>query len=102
LILAPLIVIVLWLILCPRGGWLHERTRSAAGQRRFERNRDGMLVVGFVAIKTRRIKLHSTMMLSALALSAAFLGSYLYYHFAVRTARRRTMKGNGWRSMARS
>ena len=42
-----------------------------------------LLVVGFVLIRTRHILAHKVCMLSALAVSAVFLGSYLYYHFAV-------------------
>jgi uncharacterized membrane protein YozB (DUF420 family) len=43
-----------------------------------------LLIFGYVAIKTRRVTAHKTAMLTALAVSAAFLASYLYYHFAVR------------------
>jgi putative membrane protein len=44
----------------------------------------GILVAGYKAVRARRISLHKACMLSALAVSAAFLASYLYYHFAVK------------------
>src|SRR5262249_18261103 len=44
-----------------------------------------LLIAGYVAIKSRRIGLHKTCMLTALAVSAAFLASYLYYHLVVRS-----------------
>lgn len=43
-----------------------------------------LLVLGYTAIRRRRIGLHQTCMLTALAVSALFLASYLYYHFVVR------------------
>jgi uncharacterized membrane protein YozB (DUF420 family) len=43
-----------------------------------------LLVAGYAAIKSRRWRLHAACMLSALATSALFLASYLYYHFAVK------------------
>jgi uncharacterized membrane protein YozB (DUF420 family) len=43
-----------------------------------------LLVTGYTAIKLRWIRLHITCMLTALATSAIFLTSYLYYHFAVK------------------
>jgi uncharacterized membrane protein YozB (DUF420 family) len=43
-----------------------------------------LLVVGYLAIRRRRVLLHETCMLAALVVSAAFLASYLYYHFAVK------------------
>ncbi len=42
-----------------------------------------LLVLGFVFIKQRKIKLHRAMMLSAFGLSAFFLISYVLYHLAV-------------------
>ena len=44
----------------------------------------GLLLVGFAAIRLRRVRIHVACMLSALAVSAVFLASYLYYHLAVR------------------
>ncbi|MGE3805394.1 MAG: DUF420 domain-containing protein [Gemmataceae bacterium] len=43
-----------------------------------------LVVVGFLAIKGRSITMHKICMLSAVVVSAVFLGSYLYYHFAVK------------------
>ncbi len=43
-----------------------------------------LLVIGYTAIKLRWIRLHITCMLTALATSAIFLASYLYYHFVVK------------------
>jgi protein SCO1/2/putative membrane protein len=43
-----------------------------------------LLVLGYVAIRARRITAHKILMLSALAVSAAFLTCYLYYHLAIR------------------
>jgi protein SCO1/2/putative membrane protein len=44
-----------------------------------------LLIAGYVAIKSGRIGLHKTCMLTALAVSAAFLASYLFYHLVVRS-----------------
>jgi putative membrane protein len=43
-----------------------------------------LLVVGYIAIKRRVVTLHKVAMLSALVVSAVFLASYLYYHFAIK------------------
>ncbi len=43
-----------------------------------------LLLVGYAAIRARRVRLHATCMLTALAVSALFLTSYLYYHLAVK------------------
>jgi protein SCO1/2/putative membrane protein len=43
-----------------------------------------LLLLGFSAVRQRLVKLHAGLMMSALAVSAAFLASYLYYHFAIR------------------
>jgi uncharacterized membrane protein YozB (DUF420 family) len=43
-----------------------------------------LLLAGYLAIRTRRVALHKACMLTALSVSAAFLASYLYYHFAVK------------------
>lgn len=42
-----------------------------------------LLLAGLAAIKAGNRDLHERLMLSALAVSAAFLASYLYYHFVV-------------------
>ncbi|MDZ4289428.1 MAG: DUF420 domain-containing protein [Prosthecobacter sp.] len=41
------------------------------------------LVLGFVCIKTRRVKAHIILMICALIVSTAFLTCYLYYHYCV-------------------
>ena len=46
-----------------------------------------LLVAGLIAIKRRFIVVHKTCMFAALAVSTAFLASYLYYHFVVRNGR---------------
>ncbi len=43
-----------------------------------------LLLLGYAAIRRRAIRLHIACMLSALAVSAVFLASYLYFHIAVR------------------
>jgi uncharacterized membrane protein YozB (DUF420 family) len=43
-----------------------------------------LLVLGYVAVRRRQVTVHQTCMLAALVVSALFLTSYLYYHFAVR------------------
>jgi uncharacterized membrane protein YozB (DUF420 family) len=43
-----------------------------------------LIATGYAAIKLRRITLHKVCMLTALAVSAVFLTSYLYYHLGVR------------------
>jgi len=53
-----------------------------------------LLVSGYVAIRRRRIRLHETCMLSALAVSTLFLTSYLYYHIVVRRGQH-TVFGEG-------
>jgi uncharacterized membrane protein YozB (DUF420 family) len=42
-----------------------------------------LLVAGYAAVRRRRITAHKACMLAALAVSALFLASYLYYHFVV-------------------
>jgi protein SCO1/2/putative membrane protein len=43
-----------------------------------------LIFVGWIGIRTRLVRLHITCMLSALAVSAVFLGSYLFYHIVIR------------------
>jgi uncharacterized membrane protein YozB (DUF420 family) len=43
-----------------------------------------LLLAGYGAVRKGRIALHKTCMLAALAVSAVFLASYLYYHIAIR------------------
>jgi putative membrane protein len=42
-----------------------------------------LLVVGYLAIRRRFVVMHVAFMTTALAVSAVFLASYLYYHFTV-------------------
>ena len=53
-----------------------------------------LLVVGYVAIKRRLVALHKASMLSALFVSAAFLASYLYYHFVIKVGATRFAERN--------
>jgi protein SCO1/2/putative membrane protein len=46
-----------------------------------------LLLLGFAFIKTRHVRLHIGCMLTALAVSAVFLTSYLYYHLAIKGGR---------------
>jgi uncharacterized membrane protein YozB (DUF420 family) len=46
-----------------------------------------LLVLGYLAIRRRRVALHQACMLTALGVSAVFLASYLYYHFVVKQGR---------------
>jgi protein SCO1 len=54
-----------------------------------------LLVLGFVFIRNRQITIHKVCMLTALAVSAVFLGSYLYYHFAVLDGKPTRFGGEG-------
>ena len=40
-----------------------------------------LLVTGYVMIRRRRVVPHATCMIAATAVSAAFLGFYLVYHY---------------------
>ena len=42
-----------------------------------------LLAAGFICIKLRRIKAHATLMISAVATSAVFLGCYIVYRLSV-------------------
>ncbi|CAN5341969.1 hypothetical protein BH10PLA2_BH10PLA2_27050 [soil metagenome] len=55
-----------------------------------------LLIAGYVAIRRRAVTLHKTCMLSAVAVSAIFLSSYLYYHFVVKNGRPTPFTGTGW------
>ena len=55
-----------------------------------------LLIAGYVAIRRRAVTVHKTCMLSALAVSAIFLSSYLYYHFVVKNGRPTPFQGVGW------
>lgn len=54
-----------------------------------------LLVVGYAAIRGRRIALHKACMLTALGVSAVFLASYLYFHFVVRHGEPTRFTGQG-------
>jgi uncharacterized membrane protein YozB (DUF420 family) len=43
-----------------------------------------LVVLGYLFIRRRRVAAHKACMIAALLVSALFLASYLYYHFAVR------------------
>lgn len=51
------------------------------------------LVAGWVCIRKRKVPAHRACMVLALGLSAAFLASYLTYHFRVGSVR---FPGHGW------
>ncbi len=55
-----------------------------------------LLLAGFRCIRRRRVGPHVACMLGALAVSTAFLASYLYYHFAVRGGKPTPVPGHGW------
>jgi len=55
-----------------------------------------LLVLGYAAIRRRLETLHKVCMLSALAVSAVFLTSYLYYHFVVLNGQPTAFRGQGW------
>ncbi|MDR7419558.1 MAG: DUF420 domain-containing protein [Armatimonadota bacterium] len=52
-----------------------------------------LLATGYAAIRRRRIAVHRRLMLTAVATSALFLVSYLYYHAQAGTTR---FAGQGW------
>lgn len=54
-----------------------------------------LLLLGYVAVRRRRIRLHAACMLTALGLSALFLSFYLYYHLLVRGGRHTPFAGTG-------
>jgi uncharacterized membrane protein YozB (DUF420 family) len=55
-----------------------------------------LLVAGYLAIRNRSVRVHKICMLSALGVSAVFLGCYLYYHFVVKDGRPTPFTGEGW------
>lgn len=59
-----------------------------------------LLVLGYVAVKARRITLHKICMLTALTVSAVFLASYLYYHFVVKGGKPTEFTAGGWPRIA--
>lgn len=59
-----------------------------------------LVTLGWLAIKQRRVALHKACMLAAVAVSAIFLSSYLYYHFVVRGGAPTRFTGEGWWRLA--
>ena len=55
-----------------------------------------LLVAGLLAIRGGRRELHRRLMLTAFAVSAAFLACYLYYHFVVTGGQPTEFRGAGW------
>ena len=54
-----------------------------------------LLLLGYAAIRRRRERLHKTCMLTALAVSAVFLTSYLYHHLVVMGGQATRFTGQG-------
>jgi uncharacterized membrane protein YozB (DUF420 family) len=54
-----------------------------------------LLVLGYAAVRRRRLRLHIGCMLTALGVSLLFLTSYLYYHFAVKHGQPTRFTGPG-------
>jgi putative membrane protein len=55
-----------------------------------------LLVVGYLAIRQRAVRVHKTCMLGALGVFTVFLGFYLYYHFVVKDGSPTPFTGTGW------
>jgi protein SCO1/2/putative membrane protein len=55
-----------------------------------------LLVMGFLAIRGHLERLHIACMLTALGVSALFLGCYLYFHIAVQGGAHTVFRGEGW------
>jgi putative membrane protein len=53
-----------------------------------------LLACGYVAIRSRKIQLHKKLMISAFAVSCAFLVSYVIYHIRIREVIH--FQGQGW------
>ena len=51
-----------------------------------------LITLGFLAVRRKRFRLHERLMVAAWSVSAVFLASYLYYHFAVRGGRYRDLR----------
>ena len=54
-----------------------------------------LLVAAYAAIRNRRVRLHQGLMIAAFVTSMVFLGSYLYYHFAVKGGEPTRFSGPG-------
>lgn len=59
-----------------------------------------LVSTGYVMIKKGQVLLHKVCMLAAVAVSALFLTSYLYYHFVVRGGEPTRFTGEGWLRLA--
>ena len=55
-----------------------------------------LMTWGYVAIRRKHVYAHMQLMLSAFAVSAVFLGCYLYYHVAVKHGQPTRFTGEGW------
>jgi uncharacterized membrane protein YozB (DUF420 family) len=55
-----------------------------------------MLVLGFAAIRARRVRLHQGLMIAAFLTSVVFLASYLYFHLVVKGGEPTRFTAPGW------
>ncbi len=55
-----------------------------------------LLILGFLAVRARRLTLHIVCMLAALGVAALFLACYLYYHFVILDGKPTGFVGEGW------
>ena len=58
-----------------------------------------LCVLGYIAIRRRAVQVHKTCMLSAVAASAVFLASYLWFHIVIRAGKETQLKDQ-WPSEA--
>jgi protein SCO1/2/putative membrane protein len=54
-----------------------------------------LLVLGYIAIRCRRVSVHKAFMWSALVVSGLFLGCYLFYHFVILRGHQTGFPGEG-------
>jgi len=57
-----------------------------------------LLILAYVAIRARRIRLHQTLMIAAFCTSVVFLASYLYFHIVVKGGQPTRFTAEGWPS----
>lgn len=55
-----------------------------------------LLLLGYAAIRRRRVQLHRGLMIAAFTVSMAFLASYLYYHFGIKDGQPTRFTATGW------
>ena len=55
-----------------------------------------LLVAAYVAIRSRRVRLHQGLMIAAFCTSVAFLACYLYYHIVVKGGEPTRFTTPGW------